>query len=98
MKRVMMAVLAASALVSVSAQADGEATYNKYCMSCHATGVGPMAHKADVWQPRLDAKGGLAGLVESAKKGMNAMPPMGMCMDCSDDDLKAAIEFMLTAK
>jgi cytochrome c5 len=38
---------------------------------------------------------GIDALVASAKKGKNAMPPMGTCMDCSDAELKAAIEFML---
>jgi cytochrome c5 len=31
-----------------------------------------------------------------AISGKNAMPPKGACMDCSDDDLKAAIEYMVS--
>ena len=30
-----------------------------------------------------------------AKKGINAMPPMGTCMDCSDAELTAAIQHMV---
>ncbi|HFL8819467.1 MAG TPA: c-type cytochrome [Candidatus Azoamicus sp. OHIO2] len=34
-------------------------------------------------------------LVVSATNGTdNGMPPMGTCMDCTDNDLKAAITFM----
>ena len=32
------------------------------------------------------------------KKGMNAMPPGGMCNDCNDNEYKAAIKFMRSKK
>ncbi len=36
-------------------------------------------------------------LLLSAKNGTeNGMPPMGTCMDCSDEDLKNAIIFMMS--
>ena len=28
------------------------------------------------------------------KNGLNAMPPKGMCFDCTDDEYKALIEYM----
>ena len=37
-------------------------------------------------------------LVASVDKGMNAMPPKGMCYDCSAEDFKALIEHMATPK
>ncbi|WP_207061611.1 cytochrome c5 family protein [Motiliproteus sp. SC1-56] len=77
---------------------DGEVVYNQYCVACHGTGVGPMAHDQAAWQPRLDAKGGVEGLLESAKAGVNAMPPKGGCVDCSDEQLRDAIVFMTTSK
>ena len=36
-------------------------------------------------------------LVRVSREGLNLMPPMGACMTCSDDELRAAIEFMTTA-
>lgn len=37
----------------------------------------------------------LKNLVQSAINGTDkGMPPMGTCMDCSEEDLKSAIEFM----
>ncbi|MCL4106024.1 UNVERIFIED_CONTAM: hypothetical protein GTU68_058330 [Idotea baltica] len=36
-------------------------------------------------------------LVASVNSGMNAMPPKGMCFDCSDEDYKELIDFMATA-
>lgn len=40
-------------------------------------------------------KESLKNLVQSAVNGTDkGMPPMGTCMECSEDDLKSAIEFM----
>ena len=75
----------------------GEAIYNRSCFSCHAAGVAdaPIPGDAEAWAPRI-AKG-QALLLESVRQGMPpGMPPMGMCMSCSDDELAAAIDFMVT--
>jgi len=99
MKKLLTVVTLGLASVAVTVQADeGQDIYNQYCVACHATGVGPMAHDLTLWQPRLDDKGGVEGLLASAKQGLNAMPPMGTCMSCTDDQLRAAITFMTTAK
>ena len=96
MKKVL--AFAATALLSAGAfAADGEAVFNKACVTCHAAAVAsamgaPGAHDAAAWAPRLAE--GIDAAVASAKAGKGGMPPMGLCMDCSDDQLKAAIEFM----
>jgi cytochrome c5 len=33
----------------------------------------------------------------NATNGIRAMPPMGTCMDCTEDQLKAAIQYMVDA-
>jgi cytochrome c5 len=81
------------------AQADAvEDRYNKTCVVCHAAGAAgaPKTGVAAEWEPRM-AKG-MDAMVESVDKGMNAMPPKGMCFDCSADEFKALIEYMATAK
>lgn len=72
----------------------GEQVYNQFCFACHATGVGgaPKKDHPDEWAPRL-AKGNDA-IWKSVINGLNAMPPKGTCMNCSDDELKGAITFM----
>lgn len=72
--------------------------YNKSCTFCHATGVSnaPKTFDAEAWKPRL-AKG-MDKLVASVKSGLNAMPPRGMCTDCSDADYKALIQYMSAPK
>ena len=78
-----------------TAAADGQKTYQTYCVACHATGAAgaPKLGDKDAWAPRI-AKGNDA-LFSSIKNGLNAMPPKGTCMSCSDDDLRAAMEYIV---
>lgn len=74
----------------------GEAVYQRYCFSCHAAGVAgaPKLGDAETWAPRL-AKG-REQLLHSTIKGMTpGMPERGLCFDCSDEELAAAIDYML---
>jgi len=72
----------------------GQTVYQASCFGCHGTGAAgaPLKGNADAWAPRLAQ--GMDVLFDHAVNGFNAMPPKGTCMDCSDDELKAAIEFM----
>ena len=71
----------------------GQQVYQASCFGCHGTGaLGAPKTKAD-WDTRL-AKG-MDVLLQHGINGFNAMPPRGTCMDCSDDEIKDAIEFML---
>lgn len=74
----------------------GADVYSANCMACHSTGAAgaPKLGDAAVWLARLDAKG-LEGLYNSAINGINAMPAKGGCANCSDDEVKAAIDHML---
>lgn len=71
------------------------AIYDRSCRTCHAIdGTGaPLAGQTGEWRARATARGA-DGLLVSAKNGFNAMPAMGLCADCSDDDLRALIAFM----
>ena len=73
----------------------GKAVYEGSCMACHGAGVAgaPKLGDAAAWETR--ARQGMATLLEHATKGLNAMPPMGTCADCSQAELKAAISYML---
>ena len=88
-------VAAALVLCASSAMAELDMDkYNKSCAVCHTTGAAnaPKTGDAAAWEPRL-AKG-MDALVASVSSGLNAMPPKGMCFDCSDEDYKALIEYM----
>lgn len=95
MKKVLI-VSAALLWLSGAANAaqDPEAVYAKACAACH-NGQLPMAPKRGdkaAWESRL-AKGTDA-LVQSVTNGLNAMPPRGLCMDCSAEDYQAVIKLM----
>jgi len=94
MKKLMLASAMIVLGLSVNAQAEAPAKYNMYCMACHGTGAAGAPKTGDkaAWEPRLAA--GIDAMVTSTKKGKNAMPPMGLCSDCSDAELKELIEFM----
>ena len=73
----------------------GEEIFNAYCTACHLMGVAGAPKKGDkaAWAPRVGK--GINSLIQSAIKGLNAMPPKGTCVECTDTDLKNAIEYML---
>ena len=41
---------------------------------------------------------GVDAMVASVKAGKGAMPPKGMCMDCTDEQFAALITYMATGK
>jgi cytochrome c5 len=73
----------------------GTEVYNKACVACHSSGVlgAPKFQNASEWSPRLEK--GFDVVWQNAINGINAMPPMGACGDCSDEEIKAAIEHMI---
>jgi cytochrome c5 len=90
------AVAAAPAAASAATGDPGAATYNRLCHACHATGAAgaPLFGNKDAWEPRIAL--GMDSLLQTVINGKGAMPPRGTCGDCSDDDLKAAIEYMIS--
>jgi cytochrome c5 len=77
------------------ASAAGQNIYQKSCQACHAAGIAgaPKLGDKEAWAPRI-AKGNDALLV-SVTNGLKAMPPKGTCMTCSEDELRAAVEYMV---
>lgn len=73
----------------------GEQVYSTKCFTCHATGAAGAPKFADVaaWAPRIGQ--GMETLYTHALMGFNAMPAKGLCMDCSDDEVKAAVDHMV---
>ena len=74
----------------------GEEVYGQFCFSCHAAGIAdaPKFGDTESWRPRI-AKGP-ALLLQSTVEGMTpGMPPMGLCLDCSEQELADAIDYMV---
>ena len=89
------ATSAVAATAEPAAAKSGEQIYNGSCMACHGTGVAGAPKLGDVaaWAPRIAA--GMASLLANASNGLNAMPPKGLCMSCSDAELQAAVEYIV---
>lgn len=75
----------------------GKEVYDATCGSCHAIGVSgaPKFGSADDWAPRIAQ--GMDVLYTHSFEGLNAMPARGLCMNCSDDELKGAVDYMVDA-
>lgn len=73
----------------------GEEIHSSACSSCHATGAAgaPVTGDAAAWSGRIGK--GMDTLVQHAWEGFNAMPAKGMCMDCSEEEIRATVEYMV---
>ena len=93
-------IVAVSALVVTApsmANDKGKEIYQTYCVACHSTGVpgAPQLGDAAAWDARV--KKGKATLYTNAVNGLNAMPPKGLCMSCSDEDIQAAVDYIISS-
>ncbi|MCV6588496.1 MAG: c-type cytochrome [Marinobacterium sp.] len=97
MKKALIATLTAVLLTPAAAMAErsGAEVYTTKCTVCHATGAAgaPKLGDAAAWAPRVAQ--GIDALVAVAMKGKGAMPPKGLCMDCTPGEMKAAVEHMV---
>jgi len=93
------AAVAASmpAATATVASAGGEALYKQACAVCHVAGVAGAPKLGDkaAWATRMAA--GVDGLTASVIKGKGAMPPKGGAAAASEADIRAAVEFMVSA-
>jgi cytochrome c5 len=99
MKKLTSAMIASMLLtVSGAVLADGQKTYQATCQACHnpasvIPNVPKLGDKA-AWAPRIAT--GIDAMLAVSIKGKGAMPPKGACAACTDEDLKAAIEYMVS--
>jgi cytochrome c5 len=98
MKQFLVAVIACSLALTASfafaEQRSGKEIYTAHCAMCHESGVAgaPKAFDKAAWKEHMT--GGMEQMLENAEKGIGAMPPKGMCSDCTKEELKGAIEYM----
>jgi cytochrome c5 len=87
----------APAAAASSGPRSGEDVYNAACMACHSTGAAgaPKLGDTAAWADRI-AKGNdvlyLSGIDGVAGTGMMAK---GGCMNCSDEEVTAAVDYMV---
>ncbi|MCG2580771.1 MAG: c-type cytochrome [Marinobacter sp.] len=87
---------AAPAEEASSGPRSGDEVYGAVCMACHDTGAAGAPKKGDTaaWGSRIDK--GLETLVDHAINGFNAMPAKGGCSNCPDEEIEAAVEYLVS--
>jgi cytochrome c oxidase subunit 2 len=75
--------------------ADGKSTYDQLCQACHAAGLtgAPKTGDRAAWAPRIAR--GKAVLVQNAIRGIRMMPPRGGNPALSDEQVRAAVEYIV---
>ena len=78
-----------------SAKVDGKAVFEANCKMCHGGTIpgAPVVGKNDDWAPRI--KQGKETLHKHALEGFNTMPAKGGNTSLSDDEVKAAVDYMV---
>lgn len=76
----------------------GRKIYKEFCVSCHASNPiidvkAPSIDDKAAWQARR--KLGMKKLLETTIQGKGAMPARGGCFECSDEQLRMTIHYML---
>lgn len=86
---------AAPAPAVASGPKSGKEVYGSFCTTCHGAGVmgAPKTGNAADWAPRISK--GMETLYTHALNGFNAMPAKGMCAACSEDEVKAAVDYLV---
>ena len=82
---------------SLGVMRSGKEVYDTACTTCHAIALAGAPRFGDrlSWGERANED--LDKLVETVTNGLGGMPPMGMCMDCSQEELSDAVQYMLDA-
>jgi cytochrome c5 len=80
---------------------EGQLILTQYCLNCHAKKPliplnAPTIGDSVAWKPRI--KQGIDALFEHTAQGFNAMPARGGCFECTDEQLRLAIEALLPQK
>lgn len=93
------AVIAQTEAPAEAPARDGAQVYQQACQACHTTGVGgaPMTGDEFVWEGRIAQ--GMDLLYERSIDGYMGdegyMPPRGGRMDLSDEEVRAAVDYMV---
>ena len=96
MKKIIAPVVLGLLLGSGAAFAEIEAIVDRHCQACHDAGLAgaPKMDDADSWAPRIAT--GVDAMTQTVISGKGAMPPKGTCFNCTDDQLRAAVEVMIS--
>ncbi len=91
-------LITATALLAMAGNASADKEiYDTKCAVCHANDVAgaPKLGDKEAWAPRIAT--GMDAMLAVVTKGKGAMPPKGTCMDCTEEQLKSTVQYMVDA-
>lgn len=93
-----ISVSAAPEAQLITLDARRQDVYDTNCVVCHGmAGSGaPQTGVIADWQER--SQGGMETMLNNAMDGYQAMPAMGGCFDCTEEDFRPLITFMTGGK
>jgi cytochrome c oxidase cbb3-type subunit 3 len=79
----------------MAAMVDGGEIYNTYCAVCHRTGLNaaPKYGAKAIWAARVGQ--GRQTMYANSINGLRAMPPRGGVATLTDEEVKAAVDYMV---
>lgn len=88
-------LVATGSVANAAGPRSGEEVYGAKCVACHASGAAGAQILGDTaaWAPVIGK--GIDVLYTNTISGFNGMPAKGLCFDCTDDELRAAVDYMV---
>lgn len=73
----------------------GKEIYDRHCMACHSTGAAgaPRTGDASAWESVLEK--GIEQVYANSIQGVRGMPPRGLCMDCTNEEVEASVDYIV---
>lgn len=89
-------VVASAAVEETETVGGGQQIVTQVCSMCHGSGMMNSPKLGDIaqWAPRIEK--GIDTLHDHAINGYNMMPARGGRPDLSDDDIKSAVDYMVS--
>lgn len=84
---------------NVTAESSGEQIFVTSCAGCHSGGFkgwmtgAPAIGDKDAWKPL--AEKGVEAMTMFSIKGVNKMPARGGCQQCTDEQIRNTVQYML---
>ena len=95
-KTLPISFLGCTTIISADSYAtEGSEIYKTYCTVCHKNGLNaaPKIGSKPLWMKRIAQ--GKEIVYSNAINGLRGMPPKGGIASLSDDDVKAAVDYMV---
>ncbi|RZU46936.1 cbb3-type cytochrome c oxidase subunit III [Fluviicoccus keumensis] len=100
MKKSLLALTALGVMMAsgfaAAADRNGEAVFKAVCTTCHTAGLmnAPKFGDKAAWAPRIAQ--GKPTLYSHALAGIRMMPAKGTCANCTEGEIKAAVDYMVS--